>query len=247
MIHDSHEPSPVDPCSTEARLPTSLISRATAFRHGAWRGARRGFIVGATYPVLLATLVWFIGALVFEPVLSCRRITADLGLLPLGACLYGLLGAAIGAMISGTIAARRYGRTQPPLARRNPLWIARGSHLFFIGLATLATANALAVAVVAWKCSQQQHRQKSEFVDTYRKKMEHEILGFCTEFGRMPNSAQELVRHSTILRTPDILDGMVQSGFDKPTLEQGWLTYERQVFAEVVSLHRQREGRGGHH
>ena len=83
-------------------------TRLAALGAGAWRGAKRGFLI-------VASLAASIGAVAYTTVYlfgdrtSLRETPMQaLMLLPVAACMYGVCGAAIGATITGTIAALRF-------------------------------------------------------------------------------------------------------------------------------------------
>jgi hypothetical protein len=75
---------------TETGVPMTPSSRIAAFRCGAWRGAKRGLIIGATYPPLLAALVSLIGTLFLEPAPSHRELMDGLRSFPLGVIMHAL-------------------------------------------------------------------------------------------------------------------------------------------------------------
>jgi hypothetical protein len=91
----------------DASAPPGATTRSAAFRTGAWKGAKRGFLI-------VSLLGGLIGAFNYTLVYSfARRPTLETPLqaailLPIAACIYGLMGAAIGAAIAGTSEARRF-------------------------------------------------------------------------------------------------------------------------------------------
>jgi glycerol-3-phosphate acyltransferase PlsY len=82
-------------------------SRLAAFGEGAWRGAKRGFIIVACIAVVIGAVCWSLVFLVFKPS-SLESGLKELPLLPIAACMYGLVGAAIGAVVMGTRTSRRF-------------------------------------------------------------------------------------------------------------------------------------------
>jgi hypothetical protein len=105
-----------------------------------------------------------------------------------------------------------------------------------VGLSALVIIGIVAVGAVAWKDYQQFNREKSQFLENYREELEREILDYYSASGEMPHSAQDLLKHSTALRSPVVFDAMVKFGFNQPTLEEGWLAYESRVFEEMVPV-----------
>ena len=79
---------------------------------GAWRGAKRGFLIVASVAVVIGAVCWSLVFLAFNPS-SLKSGLKELTLFPVAVCMYGLVGAAIGALVMGTRASRRFKELQP--------------------------------------------------------------------------------------------------------------------------------------
>jgi hypothetical protein len=105
MVEDTSQTS--SQSVKDASAPLGAVTRSAAFRAGARKGAKRGFLI-------VGPLAALIGAFNYTLVYTfARRPTLETPLqaailLPIAACVYGLVGAAIGAAIAGTNAARRF-------------------------------------------------------------------------------------------------------------------------------------------
>ena len=95
------------PDADEASSQADHAARLAAFGAGAWRGAKRGFFIVAGLAVLVGAVA-YTKVYLFGNRASLRETPLQASLLlPVAACMYGLGGAAVGAAITGTIAAFR--------------------------------------------------------------------------------------------------------------------------------------------
>jgi hypothetical protein len=90
-----------------ASSTSHATSSLAAFCEGAWKGAKRGFTIVACLCVVIGTVCWSLVFLVFDQS-SLDSGLKELWLLPMAVCMYGLVGAVIGALVMGTRARRRF-------------------------------------------------------------------------------------------------------------------------------------------
>lgn len=98
------------------------------------------------------------------------------------------------------------------------------------------------VAMVAIPCAwfgvrslQLEDEKKKSFVDEYQEVMKREICNHFVLFGELPEDPAVLVYPGCELRSPRVFNGVVQFGFNHPTLEEGWMAFERDIFSKVIS------------
>jgi hypothetical protein len=86
-------------------------SQLDAFGKGAWRGAKRGFIIVAGLAVVIGAVGWSLVHLVLKRS-SLESGLKELPLFPVAVGMYGLGGAVIGALVMGAKAGRRFKELQ---------------------------------------------------------------------------------------------------------------------------------------
>jgi hypothetical protein len=75
-------------------------------------GAKRGFVIVASVAVVIGAVCWSLVFLVFNPS-SLESGLKELTLFPVAVCMYGLVGAVLGATVMGTRASHRFKELQP--------------------------------------------------------------------------------------------------------------------------------------
>jgi hypothetical protein len=101
--------SPLSTSCTEKVSPSTCpVSRLAAFGAGAWKGAKRGFVIVAILAAMFGAVAWAIIILFFHPNSSPEDRMTALMLFPVGVCAYGLCGAVLGAAVMGTVATLRF-------------------------------------------------------------------------------------------------------------------------------------------
>ena len=107
---------------------------------------------------------------------------------------------------------------------------------FAVILLVLAATIGSIGGLLAWRNDRQElEARRKEFLARYAAAMEDAIRSQYFMLEKLPQSAQELIYPGTEIRSPWVMDGIVECRFNRPSLEAGWLKLESEVFAEVNS------------
>ena len=103
--------------------------------------------------------------------------------------------------------------------------------LLIIGVAILLVIALIAGGAAWYSQHLTNNRKRTEFLRDYRAAMEVAIRRYYFMFEELPAGSEELGR---TIREPWVFDGIVTFGFNRPTLEEGMLSFERDAFESVL-------------
>jgi len=79
-------------------------------------------------------------------------------------------------------------------------------------------------------------KEKAAFLVRYQAVMEHEIKIFYFTFDQLPETAQEMVGPNCGIRRPWVMTAVVTYGFNRPSLMEGWLAFEKDMFRKIIPI-----------
>jgi hypothetical protein len=105
-----------------------------------------------------------------------------------------------------------------------------------LAIVVLGAAIGSIGGILAWRYDAQKLTvRRQEFLERYSVAMKDAIRShyFMTE--KLPAKATDLIYAGASIRSPWVFDGMVDCRFNRPSLEEGWIKVEAQVFADVIA------------
>ena len=78
--------------------------------------------------------------------------------------------------------------------------------------------------------------EKAAFLKKYQATMEKEIQDYFFAFEELPGESQELVAPGVEIRQPWVMNGIVKFGFNRPSIREGWMAFEVDVFQQTIPV-----------